>query len=132
MAGAAACKCARGVSIPVLPAGDRIFLGGRARGGRVCLGALAPFDLLALSAVPPNCELATPAPHDGKVDRQHEQPERDHPEPEHGQETDKTADDEENADADADGFRLRQMKVAIEDADLVGQGLRGRFDQSRR
>src|SRR5262245_49176253 len=98
---------------------DRILLGGRVRPGGLVLLAL-----FSLPAVPPNGELATPAPHDRKVDRQHEQPERDHPEPEHGQEPDKTADDEENADRDADRFRLRQMPVAIEDADLVGHGLR--------
>src|SRR5262245_15157066 len=103
---------------------DRIILGGCARSSPVRHGGLTLLALFSLPAVPPTGELAAPAPHDRKVDRQHEQPERDHPEPEHGQEPDKTADDEENADRDADRFRLRQMPVAIEDADLVGHRLR--------
>src|SRR5262245_65159439 len=110
--------------MPAVAARDRILLGGCAGSDPVCLGGLALLALLALPAVPPDGELAAPAPHDGKVDRQHEQPERDHPEAEHGQEPDKTADDEENADADADRFRLRQMPLAIEDANLVGHGFR--------
>ena len=70
--------------------------------------------------MPPHGELAAPAPHYRQIDRQHEKPERDHPEAEHGQEAEQAAGDEQNAEPDADRLRLRQVPVAIEQADFVG------------
>jgi phosphoglycerate dehydrogenase-like enzyme len=83
------------------------------------------FRLLACLAlaVPPHGHLAPPAAHDRKIDRQHEQAERDHPEPEHGQESQDAEHDQAHADADADRLRLRQMPMTVEDFDLCHAGL---------
>ena len=82
---------------------------------------------LAFAAMPPYSELAAPAPHHRQIDRQHEKPERDHPEAEHGQEAEQAAGDQQNAEPDADRLQLRQLPVAIEQADFVGhRGARAR------
>jgi hypothetical protein len=73
-----------------------------------------------LVAMPPQGELAAPAPHDGDIDREHEKPERDHPEAEHRQEAEQPARDEQDAEPDADRLRLRQVPMAVEEADFVG------------
>jgi hypothetical protein len=70
--------------------------------------------------MPPHSELTTPAADDGNVDREHEKPERDHPEAEHRQEPKQTQGDEQDAEPDADRLRFRQMPMAVEDADSGG------------
>jgi hypothetical protein len=74
----------------------------------------------AALAVPPHCDLAAPAPDDGDVDGEHEEPERDHPEAEYGQKAEQAACHEHDAEPDADRARLGQMPVAVEQADLMG------------
>src|SRR3990170_4919504 len=76
----------------------------------LCGGSL----ITLLVAVPPDGELTPPAPHDGEIDREHEEPERDHPETEHGKEAHEPSGDKQDAEAHPDGPRLRQMPVAIE------------------
>jgi hypothetical protein len=70
--------------------------------------------------MPPHSELTTPAADDGNVDREHEKPERDHPEAEHRQEPKQTQGDEQDAEPDADRLRFRQMPMGVEDADSGG------------
>jgi len=70
--------------------------------------------------MPPDGELTTPAPHDRNIHREHEQPERDHPEADDGKEADEAEGDQQNAEADADRLRLRQMEMTIGEADLGG------------
>jgi hypothetical protein len=80
--------------------------------------------------MPPHGHLAAPAPDDGDVDRQHEQPERDHPEAEHGQEAEQTAGDEKDTETDADRLRFRQMPMAVQKPDFRGHaGFRLRGDR---
>jgi hypothetical protein len=71
-------------------------------------------------AVPPHCELTPSAAHDWDIDREHKQPEWDHPEAEHGQEAEQSTGDKQDAEPDADRLGPRQMPVAVEDADFVG------------
>src|SRR6478672_2981880 len=59
-------------------------------------GRLARIAIL-LSAMPPHRKLAPPATHDGNVDGEHE-----------------------NAEADADRLRLRQVEIAVGEANLGG------------
>jgi len=70
--------------------------------------------------MPPDRKPAAPSPHVGNVDRKHEQAERDHPEAEHGQEAHEPSGQEQDAETDAQRFRLRQLEMAIGEADLVG------------
>ena len=70
--------------------------------------------------MPPHGKLAAPAPHDGNIHREHEQPERDHPEADDGKEADEAEGDEQDAEADADRLRLRQMEMTIGETDLGG------------
>src|SRR6476620_10877688 len=82
-------------------------------------GRLARIAIL-LSAMPPHRKLAPPATHDGNVDREHEQAEGDHPESQDRKEAQEAARHEQNAEADADRLRLRQVEIAVGEANLGG------------
>lgn len=56
--------------------------------------------LLAV-AMPPDRKLAAPSPHDGNINREHEQAERDHPEANHRQEADQPSRHEQEAKTNA-------------------------------
>src|SRR6185312_12716548 len=88
-------------------------------------GARLGFIVLPV-AMPPHGELTTPAADDGNVDREHEKPERDHPEAEHRQEPKQAQGDEQDAEPDADQLRFWQMPMAVEDADFMGHARVGR------
>ena len=60
--------------------------------------------------MPPHGELAPPAPHHGYVDREHEKPERDHPEAEHGQEAEQPARHQQ----DAEPVEYGQVLIVID------------------
>ena len=68
--------------------------------------------------MPPDNELASPASHDRNVYGKNEEADRDHPKADNRQEADKTKGHKQNADADANRLRLRQMKVALGKPDL--------------
>jgi hypothetical protein len=82
---------------------------------RRCLG---PISLLAV-AMPPQRKLAAPAADDGNIHGEDEEAEGDHPKPDHGEKADETAGNKQDADAKADRLRLRQVELAIGEADLL-------------
>ena len=76
--------------------------------------------VIASAAMPPHRKLAPPATHDGNVDREHEQAEGDHPEAQDRKEAQEAAGHEQDAEADADRLRLRQVEIAVGEANLGG------------
>jgi hypothetical protein len=76
--------------------------------GEILVGSL-PF------AGPPDVKPPAPAPHEGKVVRQHDQAERHHPETENRQEAKNTAEDQRAANGDAQrrdcGSRIRHVPM---------------------
>jgi hypothetical protein len=79
---------------------------------------LGPISDLAI-AMPPQRKLAAPAADDGNIHGEDEEPEGDHPKPDHGEKADETAGNKQDADAKADWLRLRQVELAIGEADLL-------------
>ena len=78
-------------------------------------------------AGPPHVKPPAPAPYEGKVVRQHDQAERNHPETENRQEAKNTAENQHAANGDATKARLRQPHTPRADDEFMRAGIYAEF-----
>lgn len=64
-----------------------------------------------ITRVDPHGEPPPPAPHRGNIDRQHDQPERQHPQAEHRKEGEETAENQQNPDTNTQKRAVRQRHL---------------------